>query len=71
MRFNEALGESVRGLQDRGVIRKEIDAKEIALFVQFATFGRVFRDLDPTMGSRNLENWAAMMRHVHFSFLVD
>lgn len=71
MRFNEALGESIRGLQDRGVIRKDIDAKEIALFVQFATFGRVFRDLDPTMGSRNMENWAAMMRHTHFSFLVD
>ena len=71
MRFNEALGESIRCLQDRGVIRKEIDAKEIALFVQFATFGRVFRDLDPTMGSRNMENWAAMMRHTHFSFLVD
>jgi AcrR family transcriptional regulator len=71
MRFNSALDEAVRGLQERGVVRPDLNAKEIALFVQYATFGRVFRDLDPTMGARDMDEWRALLYHLHFSFLTD
>ena len=71
MKFNSGLEEAIRGLQNRGVIRKDFQAREMALFTQFAHFGRIFRDLDPTMGSRNLQDWSAMLRYLHDSFLTE
>lgn len=71
MRFNSALEESIRGLQERGVVKRDIAAREIALFVQSVAFGRVFRDLDPTMGARNMDEWHALLKNVYFSFLAE
>jgi AcrR family transcriptional regulator len=71
MRFNGALEESIRGLQERGVVKADIEARELALLVQALPFGRVFRDLDPVMGARKLEEWNSLLQRVYFSFLVD
>jgi hypothetical protein len=46
------------------------DARELALFVQFATFGRIFRDLDPSMGNEGLESWRSMMVAMHRHFVL-
>ena len=71
MRFNSALAESVVGLQERGVVRSDVSSRELALLVQAAPFGRVFRDLDPSMGSRKLDEWNALLESVYLSFLAE
>jgi AcrR family transcriptional regulator len=70
MRLNAALAEVVKSLQERGVVTKDIGAAELAILLQTLSFGRVFRDLDPSMGSRNIDDWRAMAVAVYRAFVV-
>lgn len=69
MRLNSALTAAVSSLQERGVVTKDIGAGEFAILLQTVSFGRVFRDLDPTMGSRNIDEWRAMAVAVYRAFV--
>ena len=71
MRFNGALEESISGLQERGVVKPDVVPRELALLVQAVAFGRVFRDLDPVMGARRLEDWNSLLQTVYFAFLAE
>ena len=69
MRLNAALTDAVTALQERGVVVATIPATELALLLQTVSFGRVFRDLDPSLGSRNIDDWRAMAIAVYRSFV--
>lgn len=69
MRLNAALTDAVATLQERGVVTKDVGAGELAILLQTVSFGRVFRDLDPTMGSRNIDDWRAMAVAVYRAFV--
>ena len=68
--FNSALEEIVRDKQQLGIIRNDLDAREIGVLIQAAIFGRIFRDLDPKMKDANLENWRKVLISVYESFLA-
>jgi len=68
--FNSALEEIVRDKQQLGVIRNDLDAREIGVLIQAAIFGRIFRDLDPKMKDANLENWRKVLITVYEIFLT-
>lgn len=71
MRFNSALEESMVGLQSRGVLRSDASPRELSLLVQALQFGRVFRDLDPSMGARKLDDWNTLLEFVYLKFLAE
>lgn len=71
MRFNGALEEGIRGLQERGVLKADSVPREIALLIQAVAFGRLFRDLDPVMGARRLEDWNSLLLSVYVGFLAE
>ena len=68
--FNSALEEIVRDKQQLGIIRNDLDAREIGVLIQAAIFGRIFRDLDPKMKGANLKNWRKVLISVYESFLA-
>lgn len=68
--FNSALEEIVRDKQQLGIIRNDLDAREIGVLIQAAIFGRIFRDLDSKMKGANLENWRKVLISVYESFLA-
>lgn len=68
--FNSALEEIVRDKQQLGIIRNDLDAREIGVLIQAAIFGRIFRDLDPKMKDANLKNWRKVLISVYESFLA-
>ena len=68
--FNSALEEIVRDKQQLGVIRKDLDAREIGILIQAAIFGRIFRDLDPKMKDANLKNWRKVLISLYEFFLA-
>ncbi len=70
MRLNAALTDAVASLQERGVVTRDVGAGELAILLQTVSFGRVFRDLDPTMGSRNIDDWRAMAVAVYRAFVA-
>jgi AcrR family transcriptional regulator len=70
MRLNGALTEAVTLLQERGVVVADVQSSELALLLQIVSFGRVFRDLDPSMGSRNIDEWRRMTIQVFESFIL-
>lgn len=65
-----AIAAQIDDLRAKGLLETETDARELALFVQFATFGRIFRDLDPSMGDADLDHWRSMMVTMHHHFLL-
>lgn len=69
MRLNAALADALATLQKRGVIIETVPAAELALLLQTVSFGRVFRDLDPSLGSRNMDDWRTMAIAVYRSFV--
>lgn len=71
MRFNGALEESIRGLQERGVLKSDVVPRELALLVQALPFGRVLRDLDPMMGARRMDDWNGLLEFVYLKFLAE
>jgi hypothetical protein len=68
--FNSALEEIVRDKQQLGVIRNDLDAREIGVLIQAAIFGRIFRDLDPKMKDANLNNWRKVLISLYEFFLA-
>ena len=68
--FNSALEEIVRDKQQLGVIRNDLDAREIGVLIQAAIFGRIFRDLDPKMKDANLKNWRKVLISLYEFFLA-
>ncbi len=68
--FNSALEEIVRDKQQLGIIRNDLDAREIGVLIQAAIFGRILRDLDSKMKGANLENWRKVLISVYESFLA-
>lgn len=67
-RLTDGLTEIVETGQDRGLVKKEIDARAIALLIQSYTLGRIVDDIvdekvDP-------EAWFALIDRVADSFLV-
>ena len=68
--FNSALEEIVRDKQQLGIIRNDLDAREIGVLIQAAIFGRIFRDLDPKMKDANLKNWRKVLISLYEFFLV-
>jgi len=68
--FNSALEEIVRDKQQLGIIRNDLDAREIGVLIQAVIFGRIFRDLDSKMKGANLENWRKVLISVYESFLA-
>lgn len=68
--MNLAIAERIDDLRSRGLMASTGDARELALFVQFSTFGRIFRDLDPSMGNEGLERWRTMMVAMHRHFVL-
>jgi AcrR family transcriptional regulator len=68
--FNSALEEIVRDKQQLGIIRNDLNAREIGVLIQAAIFGRIFRDLDPKMKDGNLENWRKVLISLYEFFLV-
>ena len=70
MMFNSALEEIVRDKQQLGIIRNDLDAREIGVLIQSAIFGRIFRDLDPKMKDGNLTNWRKVLISLYEFFLA-
>ena len=68
--FNSALEEIVRDKQQLGIIRNDLNAREIGVLIQAAIFGRIFRDLDPKMKDANLENWRKVLISLYEFFLA-
>ena len=68
--MNLALAEQIEELRSRGLVTSTEDARELALFIQFSTFGRIFRDLDPSMGNEGLERWRKMLVSMHRHFVL-
>jgi AcrR family transcriptional regulator len=70
MQLNTALTEVLTTLQDRGVVASDVKPAELAILLQTVSFGRVFRDLDPSLGSRDIDDWRNMAIAVYRSFLA-
>jgi AcrR family transcriptional regulator len=67
-RMNSALEEMFRMQQDLGLVRKDIDAREMAVLIQAVSFGRLFRDIDSRMDKDDLTKWAKLTTEVYTMF---
>lgn len=70
MRLNAALTDAIASLQSRGVVVTTVAPTEAAILLQTISFGRVFRDLDPSLGSRNINEWREMAIAVYRTFVA-
>jgi hypothetical protein len=70
MRLNAALTDAIASLQSRGVVVATAAPAELAILLQTVSFGRVFRDLDPSLGSRNIDEWREMAIAVYRTFVA-
>ena len=68
--INNALEEIVRDKQKVGLIREDLDAREMGILIQGAILGRIFRDLDPKMTDADLKKWRDVLISVYETFLV-
>ena len=68
--INNALEEIILDKQKLGIIRKDLDAREIGVLIQAAIFGRIFRDLDLKLKDADLKNWRKVLISVYESFLA-
>jgi hypothetical protein len=68
--IDTALEELIREKQNQGIVRKELDAREIGVLIQTAIIGRVFRDIDSKITAKDLEKWRAVLQSVYEGFLV-
>ena len=65
-----ALEELIREKQKQGIIRKDLDAREIGVLIQTAIIGRIFRDIDSKITDKDLDKWKAVLLSVYESFLA-
>lgn len=47
-RHTDALADIIREVQNRGLVRQEVDAKAVAVFIQSYTLGKMVNDYNPT-----------------------
>ncbi len=67
---NTAIEELVRGLQNSGVVRIDLDAREIGVLIQTAIIGRIFRDIDSEITAEDLDKWRAILVSVYEGILA-
>jgi AcrR family transcriptional regulator len=67
-RMNSALEELLRMQQDQGLVRRDIDAREMAVLIQAVSFGRLFRDIDSRMNKKDLTEWAKLTTEIYTMF---
>ena len=67
---NTAIEELVRGLQNSGVVRIDLDAREIGVLIQTAIIGRIFRDIDSEFTAEDLDKWRAILVSVYEGILA-
>ena len=67
---NTAIEELVRGLQKSGVVRIDLDAREIGVLIQTAIIGRIFRDIDSEITAEDLDKWRAILVSVYEGILA-
>jgi hypothetical protein len=66
--MNSALEELLRMQQDHGLVRKDIDAREMAVLIQAVSFGRLFRDIDNRMDKKDLTKWVKLTTEIYTMF---
>lgn len=69
-KIDTALEELIQEKQKLGVIRKDLDAREIGVLIQTAIIGRIFRDIDSEITAKDLDKWRAVLESVYKSFLA-
>ena len=69
-KIDTALEELIQEKQKLGVIRKDLDAREIGVLIQTAIIGRIFRDIDLEITAKDLDKWRAVLESVYKSFLA-
>ena len=62
--MDSALKELLREKQKLGIIRKDLDAREIGVLIQTAIIGRIFRDIDSKITAKDLNKWRAVLQSV-------
>ena len=67
---NTAIEELVRGLQNSGAVRIDLDAREIGVLIQTAIIGRIFRDIDSEFTAEDLDKWRAILVSVYEGILA-
>jgi AcrR family transcriptional regulator len=67
---NTAIEELVRGLQNSGAVRIDLDAREIGVLIQTAIIGRIFRDIDTEITAEDLDKWRAILVSVYEGILA-
>ena len=67
---NTAIEELVRELQNSGIVRIDLDAREIGVLIQTAIIGRVFRDIDSEITAEDLDKWRAILVSVYEGILA-
>ena len=67
---NTAIEELVRGLQNSGVVRIDLDAREIGVLIQTVIIGRIFRDIDSEITAEDLDKWRAILVSVYEGILA-
>ena len=68
--IDTALEELVREKQNQGIVRKDLDAREMGVLIQTAIIGRIFRDIDTKITDKDLDKWRAVLQSVYEGFLV-
>ena len=69
-RHTDALADIIQEVQNRGLIRAEVDAKAVAVFIQSYTLGKMVNDYNPTGVSESEWN-DFIMNIVHNTFISN
>ena len=68
--IDTALEELLREKQKQGIVRKDLDARELGVLLQTAILGRIFRDIDSKITAKDLDKWRAILQSVYEGFLA-
>ena len=68
--IDTALEELIREKQNQGIVRKDLDAREMGVLIQTAIIGRIFRDIDTKITNKDLDKWRAVLQSVYEGFLA-
>jgi len=68
--IDTALEELIREKQNQGIVRKDLDAREMGVLIQTAIIGRIFRDIDTKITDKDLDKWRAVLQSVYEGFLT-
>jgi AcrR family transcriptional regulator len=68
--IDTALEELLREKQKQGIVRKDLDAREIGVLMQTAIIGQIFRDIDSKITAKDLDKWRAVLESVYEGFMA-